>query len=365
MEWRQGPGMVLIKPMITKQSSLAADIIATRLGDGEIAAKGPPLVARRGEPSWSDAADLSNVVPLVRGRRLAAIPAMPLPTVGDRRSAPPAAGAATGWAFVLLAASTLLHGAVLAIFWQAPQPLTSVGIEAMTVEITLGATTAAGLAQQPGEQELLATSPPREDAPGETTEEAQLATVMPQAVPVATRDAAPETKPPEETPPEPQLAEPASPDQRMAPEAALVEAPPEPPVQAVETARERTRVLAPTDAAAPPKQSAATPPADAASGIGRGRSDESVNYHGRVAAHLARFKQYPAAARSAGTQGVATVSFSIDGSGRVTAARLTNGSGNAAIDQEVVAMVRRASPFPRPPDGQGRNFTVPVRFNLR
>jgi protein TonB len=59
------------------------------------------------------------------------------------------------------------------------------------------------------------------------------------------------------------------------------------------------------------------------------------------------------------------VSFSIDGGGRVTAARLAGGSGNPAIDQEVVAMARRASPFPPPPDGKGRNFTVPVRFNLR
>jgi protein TonB len=84
-----------------------------------------------------------------------------------------------------------------------------------------------------------------------------------------------------------------------------------------------------------------------------------------VAAHLARYKQYPSSARSAGIQGVATVSFTIDGSGRVTAARLAAGSGDPAIDQEVVAMARRASPFPSPPDGRGRNFTVPVRFNLR
>jgi TonB family protein len=64
-----------------------------------------------------------------------------------------------------------------------------------------------------------------------------------------------------------------------------------------------------------------------------------------VAAHLARHKQYPASARSAGAQGIATVTFSIDGNGRVTAARLAAGSGNPAIDQEVVAMARRASPF--------------------
>jgi protein TonB len=137
-------------------------------------------------------------------------------------------------------------------------------------------------------------------------------------------------------------------------------------VTAVQTAPERKRIAAPTDKkATQKKQRAAATQSTAASGIGRGRSDNSANYNGMVAAHLARHKQYPAAARSAGTQGIATVSFSIDGSGRVTSARLARGSGNAAIDQEVVAMARRASPFPAPPDGRGRNFTVPVRFNLR
>jgi TonB family protein len=82
-----------------------------------------------------------------------------------------------------------------------------------------------------------------------------------------------------------------------------------------------------------------------------------------VSAHLARHN--PDSARRAAAQGVATVSFSIDSGGRVTSVRLVSGSGNAAIDQEVVAMPRRASPFPPPPDGKGRNFTVPVRLNLR
>ncbi len=139
-----------------------------------------------------------------------------------------------------------------------------------------------------------------------------------------------------------------------------------PQIQTVQTAPERKRIAAPTDKkAAQKKQVAAATPTDAASGIGRGRSDNSANYNGMVAAHLARYKQYPASARSSGAQGVATVSFSLDGGGRVTSARLAGGSGNAAIDQEVVAMARRASPFPAPPDGKGRNFTVPVRFNLR
>jgi len=68
--------------------------------------------------------------------------------------------------------------------------------------------------------------------------------------------------------------------------------------------------------------------------------------------------------RSRGQQGTATVSFSLDGGGRVTAARLVRGSGIASIDQEVQAMVRRSSPFPAPPSGRSVSFTVPVSFRL-
>ena len=83
-----------------------------------------------------------------------------------------------------------------------------------------------------------------------------------------------------------------------------------------------------------------------------------------MSAHLRRHQQYPADARSRGEQGTATVSFSLDGGGRVTSERLVRGSGIASIDQEVQAMVRRSSPFPAPPSGRGASFTVPVSFRL-
>jgi protein TonB len=165
--------------------------------------------------------------------------------------------------------------------------------------------------------------------------------------------------------PEPAVAEaPAAPEPTEKPPERVVQ--PQQQIQTVTPAPERKRIDAPTQKKAAEKQRAvAAAPADSASGVGRGRSDNAANYNGMVAAHLARHKQYPAAARSAGTEGVATVSFSLDGGGRVTSVRLARASGIAVIDQEVLTMVRRASPFPRPPDGQGRNFTVPVRFNLR
>jgi protein TonB len=367
--------------MTVRQIPQPSDVFATRTHDrgGADSLHGVVLIARRDEPPQSAATDLSNVVPFARPRRQDVTVAFPLPAVSeDDRSLPLAAKLGIVGGLACIAASLLVHGGLLAMFWQEPKPMASIGIEVMTVEITLGATTAAGLAPTPGEQETQPVAPseqPTQDEP--VTEQSRATTVMSQEVPVAAFETAPEVKR-EETPADVQTAEP----QEQTPETAITETatatrqeekPPErteqprpQQVTAAQTAPERKRIAAPTDKkTTQKKQRAAATPSTAASGIGRGRSDNSANYNGMVAAHLARHKQYPASARSAGAQGIATVTFSIDGNGRVTAARLAAGSGNPAIDQEVVAMARRASPFPSPPDGRGRNFTVPVRFNLR
>jgi protein TonB len=368
--------------MTVRQFPQPGDMVAKRPQDQGHADNlhGMVLVARRDEPEQCPATDLSNIVPFARPRRQSATAAFPLPSVSeDDRSLPLVARLGIVGGLACFAASLMLHGALLGMFWHEPRPMASIGIEVMTVEITLGATTAAGLAPTPGEQEAVPVPPSEQPTQNEpVTEQSRAATVMPQEVPVAAVETAPEVER-DEAPAETQIVEPQPQEQtpeRVVTETATAtlqeEKPPErteqprPQVTAVQTAPERKRIAAPTDKkATQKKQRAAATPSTAASGIGRGRSDNSANYNGIVAAHLARHKQYPAAARSAGAQGIATVSFSIDGSGRVTSARLARGSGNPAIDQEVVAMARRASPFPTPPDGRGRNFTVPVRFNLR
>jgi protein TonB len=90
-----------------------------------------------------------------------------------------------------------------------------------------------------------------------------------------------------------------------------------------------------------------------------------ANYRGLVAARLARMKRFPAEARRRREQGSALVSFVIDGTGRVTSVRLVRGTGFAVLDEEVQAMVRRASPFPSPPGGVQMTFTAPVSFQLK
>lgn len=98
---------------------------------------------------------------------------------------------------------------------------------------------------------------------------------------------------------------------------------------------------------------------------GAGRSISPARWQSRLLAHLERRKRYPSGARSRREQGTAHVRFSIDGNGNVTAVRLARSSGFPELDQEVVAMVRRASPVPAPPPGVNRTLTVPVRFRIR
>jgi protein TonB len=163
---------------------------------------------------------------------------------------------------------------------------------------------------------------------------------------------APEPKaevPPEPLPPKPPEPEAAKPVERAVQTPVVEQPKPEKQKRAKEQGKRKVAAIAST----------------AASGVGRGRSDASTNYRGLVAAHLARHKQYPADARARGETGSAAVSFSIDGSGRVTRVAITRRTGAASLDAETVAMVRRASPFPAPPNGHAMSFTVPVSFALR
>jgi protein TonB len=365
----------------------------------------------------SNSNDLQNVVPFLRPRTAAAYaPAVVLPGDVARQRVPGLArerARLAGFAAI----SLLVHGALFAAFWRDPDPLASIGVEVITAEIIIGATAPAGVAPTAGEQQESSPAVAAEQKPDEQTPEArQQATEQPQSVQTARQETMPEEKTDqpkaEERTATPQQSEPAeqkpavamvespTPDTATAaprevppdatelsllpqPEKPLepkteprsepkteakpvpkpVQAAPPKPVKDAAPAKERRRIDAPTKDRAV-TQAKASAPSTAANGVGIGRSDASSNYPGLVSAHLRRYQQYPSDARSRGDQGTATVSFSLDGGGRVTSSRLARGSGIASIDGEVQAMVRRASPFPAPPAGAVRSFTVPVNFRL-
>ncbi|QKP78830.1 energy transducer TonB [Methyloligella sp. GL2] len=132
-------------------------------------------------------------------------------------------------------------------------------------------------------------------------------------------------------------------------------------------------------AASPPKKTAPSSASKAAvraqksaprlsaqqSSKGNAPSISPARWRSRLMAHLERHKRYPSSSRARREQGVAYVRFRIDSRGNVLSVSLARSSGFSALDREVVAMVRRASPVPAPPPGVQRTITAPVRFNVR
>lgn len=350
-------------------------LIAPRFGQPRVDL-GAGARARATDPALAPA-DLHNVVPFMRPRATGThAPEIALPT--DAAHLPATAVAHDRMRFLAFAALSLaVHAGLFVAFWRDPVPLASIGEQVISLEIVIGATAPAGVAQAPGENEVQAATAPEAQQPEPPREPEQLATVQPQSVPVAPEEKASEQTAKSETPIEmlvtetPKREEEKPPEVTRETEVALAPPPEEKPEKAQQPkpvenaapAKERRRIEAPTKEQAT-KRAKASAPSTAANNVGVGRSDADSNYAGLVSAHLRRHQQYPAEARSRGDQGTATVSFSLDGGGRVTSSNLVRGSGIASIDQEVQAMVRRSSPFPAPPSGRGDSFTIPVRFRL-
>lgn len=121
-----------------------------------------------------------------------------------------------------------------------------------------------------------------------------------------------------------------------------------------------------------PKPPAPTPvtPAPATTAPPRAHASRAQvqAWYSGIVMRIERNKAYPRAARERGETGVAQLAFSIDRQGHVLSSAIVKSSGYPALDQESIATVRRAQPFPPPPqdlDGAKFDFTVPVKFNIR
>jgi protein TonB len=114
------------------------------------------------------------------------------------------------------------------------------------------------------------------------------------------------------------------------------------------------------EAQAQVRRSERTAAAQTASGVG---SVSSANWQSQLMAHLERRKRYPPGAQARGERGIVYVRFTIDESGNVLSANLVRSSGHAELDQEVLSLVRKASPVPAPPPGVQRDIIAPVRFS--
>ncbi|MCX8998391.1 energy transducer TonB [Rhizobiaceae bacterium BDR2-2] len=88
-------------------------------------------------------------------------------------------------------------------------------------------------------------------------------------------------------------------------------------------------------------------------------------WQARLLSHLERRKRYPSRALSRRQEGVVHVRFVVEPDGAVTFPELAQSSGVAELDEEVLSLVRRAAPLPRPPPGVNRFVTVPVSFDIK
>jgi protein TonB len=174
---------------------------------------------------------------------------------------------------------------------------------------------------------------------------------LPPAPPKPVAKAAPQLpKPKPKVKPKPAKADPVVqppklvPDDKQPPALATTAPPalPAPPAKAV---------------AAPSTGASAAPPSNAV-----------PTWQGLLLGRLEQFKRYPRSAQSRHQQGIAYLRFTMDRAGKVVSASIDKSSGFDLLDQETLALIRRAEPLPVPPSevpGDPIELVVPVQFFLR
>lgn len=226
----------------------------------------------------------------------------------------------------------------------------------------------------------------------------QTAPTPPPKVPTPVRPVTPPTPtPPAPTPPQPQPKAPTPPPLPVTPPVvqtppinlpvaesdASLPMPPPPPPEAPPLPRKKPRVLHKPVSAPPPPASqisqmakpvavpapAAPSASDSATPAPARQSAssgaEAQDWISRLQAHIAQYKEYPAADQAYGWQGSSFVSFTFTRTGVVTSVVLLRSSGHADLDAAAIATLHRASPLPPPPDSvPGDPITKSIQINF-
>ena len=121
-----------------------------------------------------------------------------------------------------------------------------------------------------------------------------------------------------------------------------------------------------------PKEVAPPAPAEVISKIPNIVPQEQVtqyleSYSSLLANAIAKYKQYPKIAQMRGWQGTVIADLEIDSKGAVMSVKIKKSSTYEVLDNEALEMIKKASPFPAPPENlRGKNFNVlvPISFKL-
>lgn len=84
---------------------------------------------------------------------------------------------------------------------------------------------------------------------------------------------------------------------------------------------------------------------------------KASNYPGLVFRKIQRTRQ-----KRVGGRGSVRIRFSVSSNGRLAGISVARSSGSNKIDQAALAHIRRAAPFPAPPQGARRSFTIPIEI---
>lgn len=113
---------------------------------------------------------------------------------------------------------------------------------------------------------------------------------------------------------------------------------------------------------------AAAQPGSGTGSVSGGDKAALNRYYVELSTWLERHKQYPQHARTRRQEGTVRLRFVLDRNGRVLTYSIVKSSGHRLLDDEVLALLRRASPMPVPPPELARErleIVAPVSFRLR
>lgn len=258
----------------------------------------------------------------------------------------------------------ILHIAVAAIFWLSPDtanPQIAEGAPFM-VEVATLAAPRSSVSDVVREQEQQETTPAREQKKPHPVAPPVTSPVPP--VPEAVSEAVVEQSTDTES-----VAEPEKPHEQREPEAELQEAE---VTEAIEDIPEVQAESQPQSQAssqlsldAPQQSNQLSAPAEGMRG--QQALNAEISWQAVLQAHLERNKRYPRQSQLLRQQGIPMVTFTMDRSGSVLSVRLHRSSGIALLDEEALALIKRAVPLPLPPPevvGDILTLTVPVEFAL-
>jgi protein TonB len=80
------------------------------------------------------------------------------------------------------------------------------------------------------------------------------------------------------------------------------------------------------------------------------------NYPGQVMRRISRLAKPRVRAK-----GTAVIAFSVSSGGGLAGVSVARSSGSAELDRAAVSLIRRAAPFPRPPSGAQRQFSIQIK----